>query len=258
MIKFMKHLFDVEMAVEYGVNCAIILENFCYWIEKNKANQINFYDGYYWTYNSVRAFNELFPYMSQKQITTAIKKLEEEQLIISGNYNKLPWDRTKWYALTEKGYSILQKSNIHYPKMSNGTLQKDEPIPNINTNSKQNNKTNNKNNVVNDIYTPQIKEVIDYLNEKSKKNFRHTTKKTQTLIKGLLKNNYTVEDIKKVIDIKVKQWGKDKKMKIYLRPETLFGSKFEAYLNEEPNKEVYEVKIDHEDLAKYNDVEIDF
>lgn len=116
----------------------------------------------------------------------------------------------------------------------------------------------NKNNVVNDIYTPQIKEVIDYLNEKTNKNFRATTKKTQTLIKTLLKNKYTVEDIKKVIDIKVKQWSKDKKMKIYLRPETLFGSKFEAYLNEEPNKEVYEVKIDHEDLAKYNDVEIDF
>lgn len=114
------------------------------------------------------------------------------------------------------------------------------------------------NNVVNDIYTLQIKEVIDYLNEKTNKNFRATTKKTQTLIKGLLKNKYTVEDIKKVIDIKVKQWSKDKKMKIYLRPETLFGSKFEAYLNEEPNKEVYEVKIDHEDLAKYNDVEIDF
>lgn len=114
------------------------------------------------------------------------------------------------------------------------------------------------NNVVNDTYTPQIKEVIDYLNEKSKKNFRHTTNKTQTLIKGLLKNKYTVEDIKKVIDIKVKQWGKDKKMKIYLRPETLFGSKFEAYLNEEPNKHVYEVKIDHDDLVKYNDVEIDF
>lgn len=116
----------------------------------------------------------------------------------------------------------------------------------------------NKNNVVNDIYTPQIKEVIDYLNEKTNKNFRATTKKTQILIKTLLKNKYTVEDIKKVIDIKVKQWSKDKKMKIYLRPETLFGSKFEAYLNEEPNKEVYEVKIDHEDLAKYNDVEIDF
>ena len=116
----------------------------------------------------------------------------------------------------------------------------------------------NKNNVVNDIYTTQIKEVIDYLNEKSKKNFRHTTKKTQTLIKGLLKNNYTVEDIKKVIDIKAKQWSKDKKMKIYLRPQTLFGSKFEAYLNEEPNKEVYEVKIDHEDLERYSNMEIDF
>lgn len=258
MIKFMKHLFDVEVAVEYGVNCAIILENFCYWIEKNKANQINFYDGYYWTYNSVRAFNELFPYMSQKQITTAIKKLEEEQLIISGNYNKLPWDRTKWYALTEKGYSILQKSNIHYPKMSNGTLQKDEPIPNINTNSKQNNKTNNKNNVVNDNFICDAKVIIDYLNDATGKHFRHNTDKTKKLIKARIREGFTVDDFKRVIDTKTKQWKKDKKMKIYLRPETLFGSKFEAYLNEEPNEEIYKIKIDHEDLAKYNDVEIDF
>ena len=52
---------------------------------------------------------------------------------------------------------------------------------------------------------------------------------------------------------------KDIKIELYNdRPETLFGSKFEAYLNEEPNKEIYEVKIDHEDLAKYNDVEIGF
>lgn len=258
MIKFMKHLFDVEVAVEYGVNCAIILENFCYWIEKNKANQINFYDGYYWTYNSVRAFNELFPYMSQKQITTAIKKLEEEQLIISGNYNKLPWDRTKWYALTEKGYSILQKSNIHYDKMSNGTLQKEEPIPNINTNSKQNNKTNNKNNVVNDNFICDEKVIIDYLNDATGKHFRHNTDKTKKLIKARIREGFTVDDFKRVIDTKTKQWSKDKKMKIYLRPETLFGSKFEAYLNEEPNEEIYKIKIDHEDLAKYNDVEIDF
>lgn len=114
------------------------------------------------------------------------------------------------------------------------------------------------NNVVNDIYTPQIKEVIDYLNEKTNKNFRATTKKTQTLIKTLLKNKYTVEDIKKVIDIKVKQWGKDNKMKIYLRPETLFGNKFEGYLNEEPVKEHYDIKIDHSDLQNYNFDDIDF
>lgn len=254
----MKHLFDVEVAVEYGVNCAIILENFCYWIEKNKANKINFYDGYYWTYNSVRAFNELFPYMSQKQITTAIKKLEEEQLIISGNYNKLPWDRTKWYALTEKGYSILQKSNIHYPKMSNGTLQKDEPIPNINTNSKQNNKTNNNNNVVNDNFICDEKVIIDYLNDKTGKHFKHTTDKTKNLIKARMKEGFTVDEFKRVIDIKVKQWCKDQKMKIYLRPETLFGTKFEGYLNEEPVKEHYDIKIDHSDLQNYNFDDIDF
>ena len=104
----------------------------------------------------------------------------------------------------------------------------------------------------------EIEEIVNYLNEKTGKHFRSDIDNTQKLIKKRAKEGFKVDDFKKVIDIKTKKWGKDKKMKIYLRPETLFGSKFEAYLNEEPNKEIYEVKINHEDLAKYNDVEIDF
>ena len=45
-----------------------------------------------------------------------------------------------------------------------------------------------------------------------------------------------MEDFKKVIDIKVQEWGKNEKMNKYLRPETLFGTKFESYLNEKEEK----------------------
>lgn len=116
----------------------------------------------------------------------------------------------------------------------------------------------NKNNVVNDNFICDEKVIIDYLNDSTGKHFRHNTDKTKKLIKARIREGFTVDDFKRVIDTKTKQWGKDKKMKIYLRPETLFGSKFEAYLNEEPNKEVYEVKIDHEDLERYSNMEIDF
>lgn len=77
------------------------------------------------------------------------------------------------------------------------------------------------------------KEIIDYLNQKANKKFKHTSQKTQMLIKARFKEKFTLEDFKQVIDIKTAQWLADPKMSVYLRPETLFGTKFEGYLNEQ-------------------------
>lgn len=79
------------------------------------------------------------------------------------------------------------------------------------------------------------KEIIEYLNQKANKKFKHTSQKTQTLIKARFKEKFTLEDFKQVIDIKTAQWLADPKMSVYLRPETLFGTKFEGYLNEQNN-----------------------
>ena len=79
-------------------------------------------------------------------------------------------------------------------------------------------------------------QVIDYLNEKANRNYRSNIPKNQRLIQARIKENFTVEDFKKVIDIKVQEWGKNEKMNKYLRPETLFGTKFESYLNEKEEK----------------------
>lgn len=134
----MKHLFDVEIAKQYGVNPAILLENLGYWIKQNEANEVNFYDGNYWTFNSRRAYRELFPYMSERQIDTAFRKLIDDGLVVTGNYNKVAYDRTLWYALTQKGKSILHFDGMETYKMSNGNPQNVKPIPNINTNNKTN------------------------------------------------------------------------------------------------------------------------
>ena len=61
----MQHSFNVNIAKEFGILEAILLNNLEYWIAKNKANGTNFYEGTYWTFNSTKAFNELFPYVSQ-------------------------------------------------------------------------------------------------------------------------------------------------------------------------------------------------
>lgn len=130
------HSFSVAAACKVGVNCAVIIQSIYYWVTKNEANEKNHYDGHYWTYNSVSAFSELFPYLSARQISTALRKLEDEGYILTGNYNKMKWDRTKWYALTEAGYalaenaeSISQNSTMDSPEVSNREDENGEPIP---------------------------------------------------------------------------------------------------------------------------------
>ncbi len=132
----MQHYFDIEIAQIYGVNAAIILQNLGHWIKRNEANDVNFYDGYYWTFNSRRAYRELFPYMSERQIDTAFRKLIDDGLVITGNYNAQKYDRTLWYALTQKGKCILHFDGMETLKMSNGIDQNVKPIPNINTDNK--------------------------------------------------------------------------------------------------------------------------
>lgn len=75
-------------------------------------------------------------------------------------------------------------------------------------------------------------EIVNYLNGATAKNFKATTAKTKSLIKARMSEGFTVDDFKRVIDNKASQWLNDPKDDKYLRPETLFGNKFESYLNE--------------------------
>lgn len=130
----MQHHFDVEIAEKYGVLEAVILNNMQFWIKHNEANQTNFYDGYYWTYNSTKAFAEIFPYATEKQIRKALTHLIDEGILKTGNYNKLSFDRTLWYTITEKGKCIFPVGQMEVAKKANGNDLEDRPIPNINTN----------------------------------------------------------------------------------------------------------------------------
>jgi hypothetical protein len=96
----MNHSFDVDVAVRHGIPAAILIENLRFWLLKNIANKKNLYEGHYWTYNSAKAFAELFPYMSEDSIQKVLKKLEAEGIVFTGNFNNNPYDRTKWYRLS--------------------------------------------------------------------------------------------------------------------------------------------------------------
>lgn len=81
------------------------------------------------------------------------------------------------------------------------------------------------------IYIP-FSEIINHLNLKANTNYKSTGKKTQDLIKARVNDGFVLEDFKIVIDKKTNDWLNDKKMSVYLRPETLFSNKFEGYLNQ--------------------------
>lgn len=95
--------------------------------------------------------------------------------------------------------------------------------------------------------TLPYKEIVDYLNNSAGTNYRASSKKTQQLIKARINEGYTLEDFRVVIEKKTREWINDNKMKGYLRPETLFGTKFEGYLNQ-PVKE-----LTTKDLTPYTD-----
>lgn len=75
-------------------------------------------------------------------------------------------------------------------------------------------------------------EVISYLNQKAGTAFKVNSKDTRKHIKARFDEGFTVEDFKTVIDHKVTEWGSNPDMAQYLRPSTLFGTKFESYLNQ--------------------------
>jgi len=76
------------------------------------------------------------------------------------------------------------------------------------------------------------KEIVDYLNKKTRNKYRSSGSKTKSLIKARFNEGFSLDDFKAVIDVKSSQWVNDQKMNKFLRPETLFSNKFESYLNE--------------------------
>ncbi|MFD6509348.1 conserved phage C-terminal domain-containing protein [Bacillus sp. NPDC060175] len=112
------------------------------------------------------------------------------------------------------------------PLLSTKELSTNKPSTNKTNNTTSSSDEDNKESPI------PYEDIVSYLNEKIGKSFKHKTAKTRTLINARFKDGFTIEDFKQVIDIKTAQWLTDSNMNQYLRPETLFGTKFEGYLNE--------------------------
>lgn len=99
------------------------------------------------------------------------------------------------------------------------------------------------------------KEIVSYLNNKTGKNYKPTSKKTQSLIKARYNEGFTLSDFKQVIDNKVNDWIDNSEMNKYLRPETLFSNKFEGYLNETSQSKPQQTDSYYDDSADIAELE---
>ncbi len=101
------HSMGVWLAVKYGMAEAMLLGYFYRWICHNEAKQHNYREGRYWTFDSVRELHKKFPYISIGKIVKITNMFVNEGILLKGNFNKLEWDKTVWYALTDKGRKMM-------------------------------------------------------------------------------------------------------------------------------------------------------
>ena len=170
--------------------------------------------GFCWASN--KYFAELYE-VSERTIGTWLEALENENFIyrsydFKGNTKEIDKRYISIRGVEENFKGVLKKT-------SRG----------VEENCQDNNTLNNNTNI-NIIMST----IVDHLNKKTDSKYKTSTKSTQKHIKARLNEGYTLEDFIRVIDIKVAEWGDNEKMSQYLRPDTLFGTKFESYLNQKP------------------------
>ena len=214
-----------KLAVLLGdADKAIILQQIDYWLEHSN----NIRDGYKWVYNSVADWQKQFLWISPSTLTRKLKSLEDQGLLITGNYNKRKFDKTKWYRIDYDKFNKIEKafSQNDQTIMSfwvNGVSQNDI------TNTRE--YTDNNTDIINSNKF-DYNEFIEWFNELADKNLENTEINRQ-YIKGLLNKGYTKEDLVNVIEYKVNEWKDDDKMNKYLRFRTLLSpNNFKRYLQD--------------------------
>jgi hypothetical protein len=112
-----------RVAEVIGVNEAIVLQQIYYWINTYREGYLksdkfgdkysyHLQDGHYWVYNTFEEWQKNFPWLSVRQIKRIFSELEEAGVLVSGNFNKNPYDRTKWYRIDKQAYGNYEKLKV--------------------------------------------------------------------------------------------------------------------------------------------------
>ena len=135
----LSHSFSVEYAEMYGVECAILINHFQFWVEQNKAMGRNFHDGRTWMYQTQAEIAAIYPYWNRDKVQDLIQKLLEFKVLVKGNYNKKKFDKTSWYAFeNEEMFTIVRNRTIECAESHTPLCGTAQPIPDTKTNTKTN------------------------------------------------------------------------------------------------------------------------
>lgn len=202
-----------SLAAKIGLNEAVVLQQIHYWLGISKHH----IEGRTWVYNTYEEWQKQFPFWSVSTIKRTIRSLEMLGLLLSDNWNQMKMDKTKWYSIDYEKLQELESDATSIEETTPGEEQDmmqesadHEPVKKL---------------------IPYA-EIIGYLNEKTGKNYKLSSIKTRELISARYGEGFTLEDFNRVIDLKSAEWQSDPVWNKFLRPETLFGTKFESYLNQ--------------------------
>ena len=205
---------------------AALLNQLIYWSDRTHRK-----DGYF--YKSYKEWEDEI-YLSKYQVMRSIKKLKSMGIVETA-LKKANGAPTVHYKVDSKVTSQWIVKFLNNGKSTNLTMDSEETQESLTEITTEITTETTNNNILSGnptTHQPHYQTIINYLNEKTGKHYKHTTNKTQTVIKARWNEGFTEDDFKKVIDNKVAEW-KGTDMEKYLRPETLFGTKFEGYLNQE-------------------------
>lgn len=202
--------FNREIAIELGVNKAIILHYLSFFIEKNRNANLNFKDDRYWVDISQDDIYKFLNFFNSKySIGSNIRKLIEEGYLLA-NY---PKGKLTSYAFSDKLIEVYKGS---YVKIEDSKMSEVEDLT-------------------------EVIEVVKHINKvrerlKLRPHNEHSINKPhKSLILSRLKEGYSLSDLFMVVDMKEKEWISDIKMQKYLRIETLFNkTKFNKYISDLP------------------------
>lgn len=246
---YSKHpiLVDTDLAVVIGLKEAVVAQQLNYWLHSKSAKIIN---GRRWIYNTYEKWQkDSFPFFTIATIRRTFGSLEKQKIVLTGNFNKAGFDKTKWYSIDEERLDELmsrrcaQNEQTMCSKRADGAAQNEQTNTRYYTEtttdkdiyssaSAEQSKSKIKKNSSINTEPPIYKDVINYLNEKLGAKYKPNSAINKRLIDARAKEGYSLDDFKQVIDNKCATWSNDSKMSKYLRPQTLFGTKFESYLNE--------------------------
>ncbi|MBG9657194.1 conserved phage C-terminal domain-containing protein [Cytobacillus firmus] len=218
-----------SLAEKVGLNEAVLIQQIHYWLVKSRHVK----EGRKWIYNTYKDWKKQMPFWSHATIGRTIRSLEEMGFLMSANFNASKMDKTKWYTIDYEKIAELEATlgiEHRVSQVEEMTItdcnplddNEQQPIPEITTETATEKK---------DI---PYAEVIEYLNSQTHTAYRTSSKKTKKLIRARWLEGFSLEDFKKVIDLNAEEWLHDPYWRKFLRPETLFGTRFESYLNQKP------------------------